>query len=86
MTMFGYNILGFGSTLANAGATAGFFATGGNTITGAGVDLVHTFTASGTFAVVVGETVVDYLVIAGGASGSSHYVAGGGGAGGYRKL
>ena len=39
MTMFGYNILGFGSTLANAGAAAGFFATGGNTITGAGLIL-----------------------------------------------
>ena len=83
MTMFGYNILGFGSTLANAGAAGGFFATGGNTITGAGLDIVHTFTASGTFAVVAGETAVSYLVIAGGGGGGKQ-LGGGGGAGGYR--
>ena len=45
------------------------FATGGNTITGAGLNIAHTFTSSGTFAVVVGEIVVSYLVIAGGGGG-----------------
>ena len=75
-------VLGFGSTLANAGSVNGFFATGGNTIAAKGLDIIHTFTASGTFAVVSGEdTVVDYLVIA---AGGGAGLMGGSGAGGYR--
>jgi hypothetical protein len=76
MTMFGYNMLGFGAGISGGGD---FYATGGNTIAGAGLDIVHTFTASGTFAVVAGETAVSYLVVAGGGAGCS----GGGGAGGF---
>ena len=57
-------------------------ATGG-TETTYGTYKVHTFTADGTFTVVRPNTVVDYIIIAGGGAGGSWH-AGGGGAGGVR--
>ena len=52
--MFGYNLLGFGAIAGTVDAAGAFRATGG-TVTAAGVDLVHTFTSSGTFAVAAGD-------------------------------
>ena len=77
MTMFGYNVLGFGA------GGAGFSAVGGttSTYTRDGVDYkVHTFTSSGTFAV-SGSIGITYLVVAGGGAGGED-IGGGGGAGG----
>ena len=68
--------------ISSSGVAGDFYATGGNTIAGAGLDIVHTFTASGTFAVVSGSTAVSSLVIAGGGGGGQY---GAGGAGGYRS-
>ena len=85
MSGFGYNVLGFGAIAGTVDAAGAFRATGG-TVTAAGVDLVHTFTSSGTFAVAAGTTNVSYLVIAGGGGGGKgDYIAGAGGAGGYRN-
>ena len=52
--MFTFPLAHFSSS-----GSSDFFATGGNTIAGAGLGIVHTFTGSGTFAVVAGEAVVD---------------------------
>ena len=77
MTMFGYNVLGFGS-----GGPPPNTATGG-TITRSGAFTIHVFNSSGTFTPVSPSTLtVEYLVVAGGGGGSS---GGGGGAGGYRS-
>jgi hypothetical protein len=59
-------------------------ATGG-TVTTSGDFKIHTFTGPGTFCVSASSpnSVVDYLVIAGGAGGA--FNGGGGGAGGYRE-
>jgi hypothetical protein len=56
-----------------------FDATGG-TITFSGGKTIHTFTSSGTFTVNFGDTLVEYLVVAGGGGAGE----GGGGAGGFR--
>ena len=77
MTMFGYNIQGFGG-----GGVASSFAATGGTVTGAGDNVLHSFTSSGNFVATGGDTAsVEYLVIAGGAGGGYY---GGGCAGGYR--
>ena len=66
MTMFGYNVLGFGG---GDSAPPSFSATGGTRAT-VGTRIIHTFTSSGDFVATGGATQnVDYLVIAGGGSG-----------------
>ena len=87
-TMFGYNVLGFGS---GGGPVNPFIVATGGSITTVDTNFkVHTFTGPGTFSVCCGGTAagsngVDYLVIAGGGSGGGHNCAGGGGAGGFRE-
>ncbi len=61
-----------------------FEATGGNSVTESGGYKVHTFTSSGTFSVVKGQTEVEYVVVGGGGAGGADD-GGGGGAGGYRS-
>jgi hypothetical protein len=61
-----------------------FMATGG-TITDDGTYQYHTFTTSGTFTILSGSSMLEYLVVAGGGGGGSSSVnssCGGGGAGG----
>jgi hypothetical protein len=68
-----------------------FVAATGGTITTCGDFKIHTFTASGCFAVSnagtsSGSNTVDYLVVAGGGAGAvGEWGGGGGGAGGYRE-
>ena len=64
MTMFGYNVLGFGS-----GGVAPNSATGG-TITASGAYSVHVFNSSGTFTP-SGTFDVEYVVVAGGGGGGA---------------
>ena len=59
--MFGYRLLGFGTS------AGGFVAPTGGTITTSGGYTIHTFNSSGTFTVFSPITNVEYLVIAGGA-------------------
>ena len=61
-----------------------FEATGGNSVTESGGYKIHTFTSSGTFSVVKGQTEVEYVVVGGGGAGGADD-GGGGGAGGYRS-
>ena len=75
MTMFGYNVLGFG-----VGSVAPIIATGGTESAYAGY-VVHTFTSSGTF-VLNKDYDVDYLVVAGGGGGHGSFQSPGGGGGG----
>ena len=74
------------STADVTGAPSYITATGG-TITTSGDYKIHTFTASGCFAVTSaptpGNNTADYLVVAGGASGGGNG-GGGGGGGGFR--
>jgi len=82
---FGYQVLGFG---AGGGANPFVVATGG-TITTSGNDKIHTFTGPGTFTVCqvakcAANSLVSYLVVAGG-GGTGINLAGGGGGGGFRE-
>jgi len=64
-----------------------FITATGGTITTCGDFKIHTFTASGCFAVTGGGgslAVVDYLVVGGGGAGGAN-IGGGGGAGGFRE-
>ena len=55
----------------------------GGTITISGGYTIHTFTSSGTFTPILGDGVVEYLVVAGG-GGGGRTDGGGGGAGGFK--
>jgi len=75
---------------SNERGNAFIVATGG-TITTSGNDKIHTFTGPGTFTVsaagaCAANSLVSYLVIAGGGGGGHGEGGGGGGAGGFREV